>query len=61
MLTAAAKAQATNSEAKLDVGWQKLTSDEFLDALTSAVIETLQNHRSPQTAKPAGENSSIDS
>jgi len=56
MPTPAAKAQATNSEAKLDVGWQKLTSDEFLDALTSAVIETLQNRRSPQTAKPAGEN-----
>lgn len=35
----------TSSERKFRVGWQKLTQQEFLEALTAALIEKVDDHR----------------
>lgn len=35
----------TSIERKFQVGWQKLTQQEFLEALTAALIEKVDDHR----------------
>jgi hypothetical protein len=44
MPTPAIKARSTGNETKFSVGWQKLTTDEFLNALTAAVLEKIQTY-----------------
>jgi hypothetical protein len=36
---------------RLAVGWQRLTREEFLEAVSSAVLDTVQKHESEQAQK----------
>ncbi len=39
------KRQGTKTDARLTVGWQKLTKEEFLDALTVALLEKVRSRQ----------------
>jgi hypothetical protein len=45
-------AQAARTETKFAVGWQKLTKEEFLEAVALALVEKVQDLPSLQSANP---------
>lgn len=49
-------AQAAGIETKFDVGWQKLTKQEFLEAVTIALLDKVQDLPSFQSANPSSSN-----
>jgi hypothetical protein len=51
MPTSSARDLPSDSDPKFAVGWQKLTTDEFLEALASAVLEKVQSLKSGETEK----------
>jgi hypothetical protein len=42
----------TESEARFAVGWQRLTRQEFLDAITVAVLDKVRRHQLEQGENP---------
>lgn len=42
----------TNMETKLRVGWQQLTKQEFVEALTVAVLDKVRDHRQKRSRVP---------
>jgi hypothetical protein len=52
METGACWPQPTNGEAQLVVGGRKFTTEEFLNAITQAVIETVRSYSSGKAGKP---------
>jgi len=51
-VNAQVNAQAAGIETKFDVGWQKLTKQEFLEAVTIALLDKVQDLPSFQSANP---------
>lgn len=47
-----ATAQAAGIETKFDVGWRKLTKQEFLEAVTIALLDKVQELPSFQSVSP---------
>jgi len=45
MASGPVKHQGTKTEPRLTVGWQKLTKEEFLDALTVALLEKVRSRQ----------------
>jgi hypothetical protein len=50
-LTESSSQSTTQSEDRFAVGWRKLTREEFLEAISAAVLDTVQRHESEQAAK----------
>jgi len=42
----------TNVETKLRVGWQQLTKQEFVEALTVALLDKVRDHRRNRSRVP---------
>ena len=53
-------AQAAGIEAKFAVGWQKLTKQEFLEAVTVALLDKVQDLPSFQSTNPTSSNTPQD-
>jgi len=45
------KGHAAESETRIAVGWQRLTKQEFVEALTAALLDKVQNHLSEHVDK----------
>ncbi len=43
---------SNESEAKFAVGWQRLTREEFLEAISAALLDKVQQHESERSEKP---------
>jgi len=50
-LTESSSPSTTQSEDRFSVGWRRLTREEFLEAISEAVLDTVQRHESEQAAK----------
>jgi hypothetical protein len=50
---AQADSQSAGIETKFDVGWQKLTKEQFLEAVTIALLDKVQDLPSLQSADSA--------
>jgi hypothetical protein len=50
-LTESDSQSTTQGEDRFAVGWRKLTREEFLEAISEAVLDTVQRHESEQAAK----------
>jgi hypothetical protein len=50
-LTESSSQSTAQSEDRFAVGWRKLTREEFLEAISAAVLDTVQKHESEQAAK----------
>jgi len=50
-LTESDSQSTTQGEDRFAVGWRKLTREEFLEAISAAVLDTVQKHESEQAAK----------
>jgi hypothetical protein len=50
-LTESGSQSTTQSEDRFAVGWRRLTREEFLEAISAAVLDTVQRHESEQAAK----------
>jgi hypothetical protein len=50
-LTESSSPSTTQSEDRFSVGWRRLTREEFLEAISAAVLDTVQRHESEQAAK----------
>jgi len=48
MPTADVETHPTETEARFAVGWQKLTRDEFLEAIAVALLDKVRNHQLEQ-------------
>lgn len=45
MPTTHVESHPTETQDRFAVGWQKLTREEFLEALAAALVEKVQNHQ----------------
>jgi hypothetical protein len=54
MATSSVTAPPGDNDPKFAVGWRKLTTDEFLEALTSAVLEKVRSFKAEETEPRAG-------
>jgi len=50
-LTESDSQSTIQGEDRFAVGWRKLTREEFLEAISAAVLDTVQKHESEQAAK----------
>jgi hypothetical protein len=50
-LTESDSQSTTQGEDRFAVGWRKLTREEFVEAISAAVLDTVQKHESEQAAK----------
>jgi hypothetical protein len=51
MPTTDVETHPTETEARFAVGWQKLTRDEFLEAIAVALLDKVRNHQLEQAEK----------
>jgi len=50
-LTESDSQSTIQGEDRFAVGWRKLTREEFVEAISAAVLDTVQKHESEQAAK----------
>jgi hypothetical protein len=51
MLTTDVKSHTIDNEGRFAVGWQRLTRQEFLEAISAALLDKVQKHESEQAEK----------